>query len=80
MVDISLKGGNGIELIPQLRKLNQDMKAVVFSLHDEAAYIDAAKKAGAHGYMIKGDSPQAMIKCLRIINAGQTQFSKPHSP
>ena len=80
LIDISLKGGNGIDLIKRLRSDFPDIKCIVFSLHNEALYIDAAREAGAHGYVTKGESPKQIIDCIRTVRAGQGRFASPYSP
>ena len=80
LIDISLKGGNGIDLIKRLRSDFPDIKCIVFSLHNEALYIDAAREAGAHGYVTKGESPKQIIDCIRTVRDGRGRFARPYSP
>lgn len=78
LIDLSLRGGDGIELIKILKEAVPHIKLVVFSLHDEALYIDAAKKAGALGYITKDESPTVIMECLRLIQNGESRFPKPY--
>ena len=80
MIDISLKGASGIDLINDLTAVESGMKCVVFSLHDEALYIDAARKAGACGYITKGQAPQEIARGLRRVRDGELHFPQPYSP
>jgi DNA-binding NarL/FixJ family response regulator len=81
LVDLSLKGGgDGIALIRQLCQRAPSMSSVVFSLHDEAFYIDAAREVGAKGYVIKGTPPKELITCLRQVSNGQNCFPRSSTP
>jgi DNA-binding NarL/FixJ family response regulator len=74
LVDLSLKGPDGIQLIHAIRESSPARKLIVFSLHDESFYIDAAKNAGAHGYIIKGTPPKQMTEIIRSILGGGRSF------
>src|SRR5436305_6835579 len=53
IVDISLKTGNGIDLIKQLKARDGDCKILVSSMYDELLYAERALRAGAMGYINK---------------------------
>lgn len=74
LVDISLRAENGLDLVSLYREELPSIRSVVFSLHDEAFYIDAAREAGAQGYVIKGGSFQQMFHCLRRVLQGHSCF------
>ena len=49
VVDISLKGGNGIELIKNVKARYPDLAMLVLSMHDESLYAERALRAGSLG-------------------------------
>src|SRR2546421_11037930 len=50
IVDISLAGGSGLDLIKTLKAQYEDLPVLVVSMHDEALYAERALRAGAAGY------------------------------
>src|SRR2546425_638900 len=56
MVDISLKDGNGIDLVKDIRAQYPDLASLVLSMHDESLYAERAIRAGARGYIMKRES------------------------
>src|SRR5688572_30069648 len=53
IVDVSLDGNNGLELMKQLVFRNPDVKMLAYSMHDEQIYAERALRAGAKGYLMK---------------------------
>ena len=53
VVDLSLPGMTGIELIRQIAKEQPEVKVLVLTLHDEFVYVQQALEAGVHGYLVK---------------------------
>ncbi len=74
LIDLSLRGEDGLDLVRRLCRFSPPVRAVVFSLHDEPFHINGARDAGAHGYVIKSEDPQQMLDCMRGVMAGQTRF------
>lgn len=71
VVDISLPGMSGLELIKQVHAIRPAMKTLVVSRHDEALYAERAIRAGAKGYVMKLEAPDVMIKAVRrVMNNG----------
>lgn len=71
VVDISLPGMSGIELVKQVQAIRPEMKTLVVSRHDEALYAERAIRAGAKGYVMKLEAPDVMIKAVRrVMNGG----------
>src|SRR5256886_8732277 len=56
IVDLSLPGANGIELIKNIRAEFQKLPVLVLSMHDESLYALRALKAGAQGYVMKQEA------------------------
>jgi DNA-binding NarL/FixJ family response regulator len=60
LVDISLPGKSGLQLIKEVRKLKWPMKILVVSMHDEALYAERVLRAGADGYIMKEEDAAGM--------------------
>jgi DNA-binding NarL/FixJ family response regulator len=71
VVDISLPGMNGIELIKNLLHQLPNLKILVVSRHDEELYAERALRAGAKGYLMKLEAAETLITAIRqILNGG----------
>ena len=75
LIDISLKNGNGIELIKRIRSLDPAIKMLVISGFQESLYAERAFRAGALGYLNKQESNEKMIEAIRTVLAGQRFLS-----
>lgn len=76
IVDITLRGRNGIELIKDLHRDSQQLPILVLSMHDESLYAERAFRAGASGYIMKEETSESIVKAIRIVNEGQKYASK----
>ncbi len=71
IVDISLPGMSGLELIKHMRVLRPELKILVLSRHDESLYAERAIRAGARGYVMKLEAGDVMLKAVRrVLNGG----------
>jgi DNA-binding NarL/FixJ family response regulator len=75
IVDLSLKEGDGIELIKRIKLLDPDARMLVFSMHDERVYGERALRAGAKGYVSKQQPVRAVLQAIRRVLAGSMHFS-----
>ncbi len=75
VIDISLEGGNGIELIGKIKALYPGVKMLVSSMHDEKVFAGRALRAGALGYISKRESIRKVIDALRQILRGEIYLS-----
>jgi DNA-binding NarL/FixJ family response regulator len=76
LVDISLPGKNGLVLIKELRKVNQRIKLLVVSMHDEALYANRVLRAGGDGYIMKQEDPEEVVDAIRDVLAGHIYVSE----
>jgi len=67
LVDISLKSGNGIELIKRVRSRNSSVKFLAISAYKESLYAERALRAGALGYMNKQETNEKLIDAMRTV-------------
>jgi DNA-binding NarL/FixJ family response regulator len=76
VIDISLPGMNGIELIKHLKAQNPELFMLVVSRHDEDMYAERAIKAGARGYLMKMEAGDVIVNAIRRILKGQIYLSE----
>ncbi len=74
-VDISLKGGSGLELIKQIDTRFPSVKILALSMHDEMLFAERALRAGAEGYLNKEEPGDRVIEAIREIMAGRIYLS-----
>ena len=70
IIDITLKGSSGLELIKNLKSAGVDIPLLVLSMHDEALYAERALRAGARGYITKQAASSKIMTALRQVLAG----------
>ena len=72
VLDISLGGRNGLEVLAELKQLRPRMPVLILSMHAEEQYAVRAFKAGASGYINKASSGEELRGAiLKIIKGGQ---------
>lgn len=76
IVDISLGGESGVELIKKLTRLRPAMQILAMSMHDESLYAERALRAGAKGYVMKHSASKNIVAALRRIRAGEIYVSE----
>ena len=76
VVDLSLKGTSGLELIKRIRARFEGLKVLVLSMHDESLYAERALHAGARGYVMKQEDPQRLIEAARRVMDGELHLSE----
>ncbi len=75
IVDISLRGTNGIELIKQIKAESPSLPVLVLSMHDENLYAERALRAGAKGYIMKQEAPENVLVAIRKVLSGDIYLS-----
>ena len=75
IVDISLKSEDGLELVKDLRARKFSLPVLVLSMHEESVYAERALRAGAQGYVMKGEPTPRLIAAIRRVLAGDICFS-----
>jgi DNA-binding NarL/FixJ family response regulator len=71
IVDVSLKQGDGLELVKDTRAHYPSLPLLVLSMHDEAIYAERMLSAGANGYIMKqAASDQFLIALRRVLEGG----------
>ncbi len=75
VVDVSLKGSNGIELIKNLKARYPDLPILVLSMHDESLYAERALRAGGLGYIMKDEAFEQVLTAIRQVLKGEIFLS-----
>ncbi|MGA2747520.1 MAG: response regulator transcription factor [Verrucomicrobiota bacterium] len=75
LVDISLEGTNGIDLIKSLKAKHEDLPILVVSMHDESLYAERALRAGAQGYIMKNQPIQIVRAAIFKVLGGDVFLS-----
>lgn len=75
VVDLSLKDGDGIELVKEVHAHHPGLPLLVLSMHDESVYAERLLAAGASGYIMKQAASELFIQALEEVLAGRTYIS-----
>lgn len=75
IVDISLAGSSGIDLVKALKREFEDLAVIVVSMHDESLYGERALRAGAMGYIMKSEPAKTVLAALRKVLRGEVHIS-----
>jgi len=75
LIDVSLPGINGIDLVALLRKQYPDLKCLMLSGHNEPYYVSRALAVGANGYVVKSN-PSSILEAIQQVLEGETYLSK----
>ena len=70
LLDMSMPGRSGVELIKQIRAAKPQLPILVLSMHKESEYAVRTIRAGAAGYLCKDSASQQLIKAIREVAAG----------
>jgi DNA-binding NarL/FixJ family response regulator len=77
IVDITLGGDNGLDLVKEMAGLKNGPAILVLSMHDEQVWAERAIRAGARGYIMKKEASENVIGALRNIRQGKIHVSAP---
>jgi DNA-binding NarL/FixJ family response regulator len=75
LLDISLPGRNGLDILKQIKQANREQKILIISIHPEEQYAIRALKAGADGYLTKGSTPDGLVSAIYNILNGDTHVT-----
>ncbi|MCA9655427.1 MAG: response regulator transcription factor [Myxococcales bacterium] len=76
VVDLSLAGGSGIDLIKEISKRHPSVIVLVLTMHDELFYAERSLRAGARGYVMKGESTDEVLEAIRQVLKGEVYVSE----
>ena len=76
LIDISLGGASGIELLKNIKARFPKLQVLVLSMHDESVYAHRALRAGASGYIMKQEATEKVLTALRKVLRGEVYLSE----
>jgi DNA-binding NarL/FixJ family response regulator len=76
VLDITLQGGDGLELCKQIHGRWPEIPVLVLSMHDETLYAERALRAGASGYIMKQEPQEQVLTAMRRALRGDTYLSE----
>lgn len=76
IIDITLRGSSGLELIKDLKASGITMPVLVLSMHEETLYAERVLRAGARGYITKHEASSTLLKAIRHVLSGEVYLSE----
>lgn len=76
IVDISLAGASGLDLIKDIKAEFDDLPVLVVSMHDESLYAERALRAGAMGYVMKHEPAKTVKAAIQKVLGGDMYLSE----
>ena len=76
IIDLSLAGGSGMDLIEHIKARNSKILMLVASMHDESLYAERVLAAGARGYINKQEAQEKIIPAIRQVLDGKVYMSE----
>jgi len=77
VLDLSMPGRGGLDLLRRGSLRWPRLRWLVFSMHDSAAVVGQALRAGAHGFVTKSSEPDDLVQGLRRVAAGERPVLSP---
>jgi two-component system, NarL family, invasion response regulator UvrY len=75
ILDISLPGRSGLDVLVDVKKLKPDLPVLVLSINDAEQYGIRALKVGASGYLVKDAAPNELVRAVEQILLGKKYIS-----
>ncbi|PZO18119.1 MAG: DNA-binding response regulator [Burkholderiales bacterium] len=75
LMDIGMKGTNGIDLTSLLLQRKPDLAVIMLSMYDNNEYVQRALQVGARGYVLKDAPASDILAALRVVSTGGTYLS-----
>jgi DNA-binding NarL/FixJ family response regulator len=76
IVDISLRGTDGLELTKWIRAQDEKLPILIMSMYDESLYAERVLRAGAHGYIMKAEVADKIVTAVRRVLKGEIYLSE----
>lgn len=77
LLDIRLPGATGIEVTRKLRHDQPQARILILTSYDDDEYLAGALEAGAHGYLLKSVSDEALVGAIHAVQRGERLISPP---
>ncbi len=76
LIDITLPGKNGLELIKDIQAMFPGLAILVISMHDESLYAERVLRAGGRGYIMKQEGGKMLLQAIRQVLEGKIYVSE----
>jgi DNA-binding NarL/FixJ family response regulator len=76
ILDLRLKGGDGLELIKSLKSQFPELRILILSQYEAPLYAERALRAGALGYVVKEQAAEEVLNAIRTVLAGQVYLTR----
>ena len=77
MTSISMPGRTGLEVLGEVVRRSPGTRVVMLSMHSNDAYVVAALRAGASGYVLKDSGSDELVRAIRAVAAGRRYLGAP---
>ena len=77
VLDLMMPGRTGLEVVGEVVRRSPQTRVVVLSMHSNEAYVVAALRAGASGYVLKDSGSEELVRAIRAAAAGQRYLGSP---
>ena len=71
VIDISMPELEGIEAVRKIREAVPSAKLLVLTMHESDGMVQRALDAGAHGYILKSDLTECLVKAVKVVSSGK---------
>ncbi len=75
LLDITLPGIGGLEVLRRIRANREDAKVLMFSMHEDPVFASRAMQAGARGYITKNNAADHLVEAIEKVLAGKVYLS-----
>lgn len=75
ILDLSMPGMNGIEVLDQLCESHADLRVLIFTMHKEQEFFRHAVRKGVHAYVLKDDRLELILRAIEEIRADRRYYS-----
>jgi DNA-binding NarL/FixJ family response regulator len=76
ILDLRLKGGDGLELIKGLKAQQPELRILILSQYEAPIYVERALRAGALGYVVKAQAAEEILRAIHLVLAGEVYLSR----
>ena len=76
VIDLVIGDEDGLALVKQIHARMPEVGMIVLSMHDERIYAERVLRAGARGYVMKGEDPEMLVEAIRTVRRGDIHLSR----